>query len=63
MKLNTKDILPTIDLYSNNTEGPSALDQDPAVQGMSKHRTKQQCLLRGVTGYTSQPSHEDHHYL
>lgn len=63
MKLNTNDLLPTIDLCSSNTEGPSALDQDPVVLGMSKRRTKGQRLLQGVTGYMLQPSNEDHHYL
>lgn len=63
MKLNTKGLLPTIDLYSSNMERPSAPDQDPIVLGMSKHRTKRQCLLQGVTSCVLQPSSDNHHYL
>lgn len=52
IKLNTKDLLPTIDLCSSNTEGPSALEQDPVVQGMSKHGTQTKFLLPACTEIT-----------
>lgn len=61
MKLSTKDLPLAIDLYSSNTEGPSALDQDLVVLGMPKHG--RQSLLHRITGSTLQPSDEDHHYL
>lgn len=58
IKLNTKDLLATTDLYSSNTEGPSVLEQDPVVLGMPKHGTKPQFLLPGAAGSPFQPCTE-----
>ena len=63
MKLSTKDILSTIDLYSSSTDGPAAPDQDSVLLGMSERRTKKQYLLQGVPCYTLWPSNEAHHHL
>lgn len=58
MKLNTKDLIATTDLYSSSTEGPSVLGQDPVVLGMSKHGSKPQFLLPGAAGSSFQPCTE-----